>query len=111
MMKLNMWKRMLLMMLIAACVFCFSACQKTEYQMAGSATQNIQVQATRAPTAVPAQSSEIDYDTYDPASEEDIGSDLGGAVTDLSALLDQSATVYTQPTSAPTTNGFRCSRL
>lgn len=101
--KLNMWKRILLMMLIAACVFCFSACQKTEYQMAGSATQNIQVQATNAPAPVPTVNTEIDYDTYDPASEEDIGSELGG-VTDLSALLDQPATVYTEPTSAPTMN-------
>ena len=100
--ELNMWKQLGLLILIVLCVFCLSSCRKTEYEMAGSATQNVQVQATRVPTAVPA-AEPIDYDTYDPASEEDLGTDFDG-VTDLSALLDQQATVYNEPTSAPTMN-------
>lgn len=95
----NIWKNLALVILAVMCVFCLSACQREEYQMAGSATQNVQNRATAAPAA---NQNTIDYNTYDPASEEDIGGDV--EVTDLSSLLDQQATVFTEPTSAPTMN-------
>ena len=97
---------MLLLMTLLTCLMLLCACQqKEEFQLAGNVvTQNVS-QATTAPTDEPAAEEDaFDYDSYDPASEEGIGDDLG--VTDLGLLLDmdQNATVYAEPTSAPTMN-------
>ncbi|MBQ9308232.1 MAG: hypothetical protein IJ229_09925 [Clostridia bacterium] len=101
-------RRVALALMLACALVLFTACQdQTQYQMASAPTQNVN-QVTAVPVTVE-EEEPFDYDSYDPASEEGIGDDLdasGQVVTDLSALLDmdRNATVYNDPTGAPTMN-------
>lgn len=105
----------LMLILVLALTACQSSSQ-TQYQMASPATQRVIPQTTSVPQTGN-DSETMDYDAYDPASEEGVGDDLDASgtqnqsqsqtqITDLSALLDMdmNATVYDSPTEAPTMN-------
>lgn len=103
--------RCLALVLVCLMAVLLTGCQEnTTYQMATPVTQRPQAEVTSVPADEQDTADEaIDYESYDPASEEGIGDDLdasgsaAGQVTDLSALLDMdmNATVYNEPTEVP----------
>ncbi len=99
--------RRLLAFLLLALVPLMSACQSQgrTYDFAVAPTQNTGMVPEEPAAAVQQTETEdtLDYDSYDPESEEGIGDDTGDGevqTVDLSALLDmeQNATVYAEPT-------------
>ncbi len=101
-------------LLVLTMLFLNACSQPRTFELASLPTQNTGVSQNESTDLEPETETnpaadtaeDIDYTSYDPASEEGVGSTLSGEttqITDLSALLDmeKNATVYSEPTEVP----------